>query len=692
VETGLNTEIGRIQAMAEGARHPETPVERQLDQLGGQLAFVSAGVCAGVFVIGLLRGYGLLPMLKASISLAVAAVPEGLPTVATTTLALGIRDMRRRNVLIRRLDAVETLGSTQIICLDKTGTLTLNRMGVVQIYAGTQRVQVEDGAFFVAGRASEPQASPELRRLLEVLALCNETRIDGEGDDLELSGSPTEQALVRIAMDAGIDVAELRAGHPRLETRERSDENQYMVTVHPSDEDRRLVAVKGNPNQLLDLCGRYQVGQELRELDPDTRSAILRENERMAGDALRVLGAAYVEHGSDEGGAPTDLTWLGLVGMADPVRPGMDTLLDGFRRAGIETAMITGDQSATAYAIAKQLDLAGGQSLEMLDSTALERLEPDVLAALLREVRVFSRVSPAHKLQIVQALQKTGKIVAMTGDGVNDGPALKAADLGIAMGGGGSEVARSLSDVVITDDNLHTLQEAVRHGRTIYNNIRKSIRFLLSTNMSEIELTTVGVAVGLGEPMNPMQLLWINIMTDVFPALALAMEPPEPEILERPPRSPDEPVIRGRDLRRLGAESGVITAGSLGAYGYALWRYGPGPQASTHAFMSLTLAQLLHAMSSRSEQPCVLTSHGLPRNRYLDAAVGTSVAVQLLSVALPPLRRLLGTTRIGLVDALVIGASAALPLLINEATKQTDARQARVSTGEPVPRGVSHDQ
>ena len=297
---------------------------------------------------------------------------------------------------------------------------------------------------------------------------------------------------------------------------------------------------------------------------------------------------------------PDALTWLGLVGMADPIRKGVKELIPVFHNAGLDTILITGDQSATAYAVGKELDLSRGAPLDVLDSMHLADLEPDALTALSQRVHVFARVSPAHKLQIVQALQKAGRLVAMTGDGINDGPALKAADVGVALGGSGTDVAREVADVVLEDDNLETMIAAVSHGRTVHVNIRKAIHFLLATNFSEIMVMFLGTAVGMGSPLTAMQLLWINLMSDIFPGLALALEEPEPDVMSRPPRDPHEPVIRAGDFKRLAFEGGVMTAGALAAYGYGVWRHGLGPAAGTMAFQSLTLAQLLHAVSCRS--------------------------------------------------------------------------------------------
>lgn len=681
VATGRGTELGAIQALVGETRPPETPMQRQLDRLGNQMVLMSVAVCGLVFAVGLLRGYGLLQMLKTSISLAIAAVPEGLPTVATTTLALGIRRMRRHHVLIRHLDAVETLGAVQVICLDKTGTLTLNRMSVLALHSGGASLRVADGVFTGAEGRVNPYERDELLLLMHVAVLCNESQVDtAVPGHFVLNGSATENALVQMAIAAGVTVSELRAHYPIAKTEYRAEGHAYMATWHQASDGRWLTAVKGSPEQVLALCRWQLAGGKRHALTDAAREEILNENERMAGEALRVLGFAYVEKKSTPTDAePHDLIWLGIIGMADPVRPGASHLIEQFHTAGIKTVMITGDQSATAYAIGKELALSGTRQLEILDSTHLERLDPAVLSALAQKVEIFSRVSPAHKLQIVQGLQRAGKVVAMTGDGINDGPALKAADIGVAMGDAGTEVARMVADVVLEDDNLQTMIIAVSEGRTIYNNIRKSIHFLMSTNLSEIMVMLTSVAGGMGQPLNTMQLLWINLITDIFPALALAVEPPEPDVLSRPPRDPDESVIGRADLKRYGFESLTITAGALGAYGYGLLKYGQGPQANTLAFMALTLAQLEHAISCRSDTHGLFSREKLPPNRYLQAAVAGSVVLQASTVLLPPLRGFLGTTPLTLLDTGVVLAGSSLPFLVNEATK-TIGRTAATPT------------
>jgi P-type Ca2+ transporter type 2C len=676
VATGSSTEMGQIQSLVGEARPPTTPMEQQLSQLGTQLALIGSAVCALVFGVGILRGYGVVPMLKSAISLAVAAIPEGLPAVATTTLALGMQRMRQHHVLMRRLEAVETLGSVQTICLDKTGTLTLNRMAVTSIYAGMRHISVTDGKLFTETGGLDPFACDELLRLMHVAVLCNETEVNRSGGEYVLKGSSTESALLHMAISAGVDIIQLRAQYPLLQMNHRAEQRNFMSSVHTMNADGKLVALKGSPPEVLAMCQWYVKDGVQRPLTEEDRLRIETENERMARNALRVLGAAYTSVANDNANVDVQdgLLWLGLMGMVDPIRAGVKEAIRTFHQAGIDTVMITGDQSPTAYAIANELNLSRNGPLEILDSTQLAPIDPDVLQALAARVHVFARVSPAHKLWIVQGLQRASRVVAMTGDGLNDGPALKAADIGIAMGHTGTDVAREVADVILEDDNLETMIIAVGEGRRIYDNIRKSIHFLLSTNLSEILVMFTATAAGLGQPLNAMQLLWMNLMSDIAPALALALEPPEPDVLRRPPRRPDERLIQSSDLQRIAFESTVLSAGALGAYGYGMIRYGMGPQASTLAFFGLTTGQLLHAISCRSPAHSLLSAEPSPPNRYLDLALLGSLTIQILALVIPGLRSLLGIGRIDLLDSLVISGAALLPLVVNETSKGPGAK------------------
>jgi Ca2+-transporting ATPase len=673
VASGKTTEIGRLQMLLKEATSPETPMERELLQVGNRLALIGGGICGLIFLIGILRGQGFMQMFKTSISLAVAAVPEGLPMLATTTLALGIRRMNRRHVLIRNLNAVETLGAVQTICFDKTGTVTQNKMSVQAIYSGGQWIEVKNGQFSSNSEPINVSESPELVALIRTCLLCNETRVLMEDGVYTLKGSSTEAALVRLAIDVGMDVVKLRRESPVLKINHRSEDRHFMGTLHRMTSEGTLTAMKGSPLEVLAMCDRQMVdGQEVSLTDED-RSRIELENERMAARAMRVLGFAYYVDEQEQETAfirSSKLVWLGLVGMADPVRPGIRELIALFHRAGIDTIMLTGDQSPTAYAIAKELDLGRGGPVEILDSMHLANIDPEALRALSERVHVFSRVSPAHKLQIVQALQKAGRVVAMTGDGINDSPALKAADIGIAMGHSGTDMAREVADVIAEEDELETIVMAVSQGRTIYGNIRKTLHFVLATNFSEIMVMFLAGSAGIGYPLSPMQLLWINLLSDTLPGIALALEPPEPDVLQRPPRNPEEPIIQVSDLRRIGFESAAISISALGAYGYGLLRYGAGAHASTMAFQSLTLAQLLHAISCRSEKHSMFEESDLPLNAFLRYALGGSLILQILTMLIPGLRRLLGISPISFLDGLMIGGSALLPLLVNESTKE----------------------
>jgi Ca2+-transporting ATPase len=681
VATGPRTELGRIHDLVSHARPPETPSQRELRVLGNQLVWAGAAVCGGMFGIGMLRGYGLTQMLRSSISLAVAALPEGLPTVAMTVLSLGVRDLRKKDALVRHLDAVETLGAPQIICLDKTGTITANQMSVVSVFVDERRHVV------VSGSPPSAAESTALRLLLEVVSLCNEVKIEHRDSGVVLHGSPTERALMQLSLDGGIDVRALRAARPIVDLQLRADDRNYMVSMHVEDEGVTFWAIKGSPAEVLSLCDRIHTGGSVRPLVEADHATVESENGEMAGRALRVLGVAYRQ---DEPSAekPQGFVWLGLVGLTDPPRAGMKSLIDEFHRAGIDTAMITGDQSATAYAIAKELQLARDGMLEILDSAHMEEVPPEVLSSLARRVQVFSRVSPAHKLEIVQALQHGGQVVAMTGDGINDGPALRAADVGIAMGASGSEVAREVADVVLEKDDLQSLIDAIRQGRTIHDNIRKSVHFLLSSNTSEILVMMGSISAGLGEALTPIQLLWLNLITDVFPGLGLAVEPSEPDVMERPPRVTGDPLLRRSDFARILIEGSLLAGGTLGAYTWAMRRYGPGPHPGTIGFMTLTIAQLLHALSCRSEYRTIFDRDLGPMNLPLKLGVGGSLALQLAAGTVPALRSLLRLGPLGRADWLAIALGAGVPLLTNEALKKIGFWKRELVAANPKSMGV----
>ncbi len=667
--TGSATEIGRVQALAGEAEAPETPMQKQLTVLGRQLAVLVGGVCALVFALGLFQGAALLAMLKTTIALAVAAIPEGLPTIATTILALGVLRMRERHVLIRQLSAVETLGCVQAVCLDKTGTLTLNKMSAAQVSLPDRVFTVSDGDFRENGARVDAASSRRLSKMLEVGALCSESVVERAGDGYSVTGSPTENALIYLALAGGIEVATLRHEKRVLQVAPRAEDRNFMSTLHLhrtlDGRDAFLVAVKGSPGEVLARCNWQLVNGEVVPLSADDQHLVAEQNEAMAASALRVLAFAFREHDvrpHDNG--DDDLVWLGLIGMADPIRPGVRGAIRGFHRAGIDTIMLTGDQSGTALAIGEQLRLNGHGPMAVFDAVESSPEHADV-----HSVNVFARISPANKLEIVRALQKAGKVVAMTGDGVNDGPALKAADIGIAMGATGTDVAREVADVILETDDLQTMLVAVQQGRTIYSNIRKSVHFLLSTNFSEVIMVVAAMAAGLGQPLNAMQLLWINLISETSVGLALAMEPPEPDVMEQPPRDPDEAIIPPHELSRMGIEALTLSGGALAAYGYGVARYGQGARAGTLGFTTLTAAQLLHAIVSRSSRHSIYDRGNQPRNWILDAVLAGSLALQALTMLLPPLGSLLSVVPLGLADLALVAAGSITPLLINESLK-----------------------
>jgi len=673
VATGRHTEVGTLQAMLSETETPKTPIELQLALMGNQLVVACGAICGVVFGIGFLRGYGLIQMLKMAISLAASAVPEGLPAAATINFAMGITDLRRHGVLVRRLQAVETLGAVQTVCLDKTGTITENRMSVTEIVAGRRRHAVQGDHIAPLEDGRDILVIGEIRHLLIVCALCNEIKITrrDENGKVELFGSSTEKALMQVALEAGIDIVGLQEDFRFAGLRLRSENRLYMSSLHSCPtENCRYIFTKGSPHEVLDLCDREMVNGRVIALTEDRRQEIHIENDRMAGRGLRVLGFAFNRFGlKQEIDENAPMAWLGLAGMSDPVRNGVKELIEVFHRSGIETVMITGDQSTTAYAVARELELSGEKPLKILDSAELTSLDTERLQALAKNVHVYSRVSPAHKLRIVQALQAAGRIVAMTGDGINDGPALKAANIGIAMGESGTDVAREVADIIIEGDNLEHLVQALRGGRTTYGNIRKSVHFFLSTNMTEILVMFACMALGLGFPLNVMQLLWINIISDIFPGLALSREEPEPDIMEEPPRPAGAPLFSNADFRKMALESAIISTGALAAYGYGISRYGQGPRAGSLAFQTLVFGQLLHAFSCRSEHHSLLGRKHPPTNPTLNVAVGGSLALQLLTMVVPGLRGFLGLAPPAIVDAAVIGASSLLPFLANESRK-----------------------
>jgi Ca2+-transporting ATPase len=659
-DLGRDSELGRIRALVSETSTPPTPLERQLDRLGRALVGASLGGCAAALVLGLLRGVPAVEMIRSAVSLAVAAVPEGLPAVATTTLALGMQRLMRRGVLVRRLAAVESLGATTVICADKTGTLTENRMVAEVWYVGDREYRRRD----VADAVRDDDA---LRMALTIAALCNDAELE---NGMDVRGSATEGALLLAAQEAGLDYRALRAAHPIVATRPRRDGDTWMATVHVRDA-RWLTALKGAPEDVLSRVSRVVTRDGVAPLEPRERERIRAREAAIAARGLRVLGLAYADRAA--AGAFDDLVWVGLVALTDPVRGGVREAIAACRRAGIRTIMLTGDHPQTAAAISRELGLGA----RVVEASELASVDPGRLAALVGEADVFARVSPAHKYQIVRALQAAGHIVAMTGDGINDAAALRAADIGVAMGARGTDLARDVADVVLLQDDFAALLGAIAQGRAIHANVGRSLRFLLSTNFSEIMATLGALAIGMPRPLSAIQLLWINLLSDVAPALALAVEPADRAVMERPPRDPATPMVSGADLREIAVDGAMLTGAALGAQALGLARYGPGPQAATLAFSTLTSAQLLHTLRYRAAADA--NGQTAARSR-VGTVVLASLGAQLAAMLVPPLRRLLGVTALAPSDWLVVAAGALAPALAHEGRR-------RLVTSPNDPRG-----
>ncbi|MDQ3285728.1 MAG: cation-translocating P-type ATPase, partial [Actinomycetota bacterium] len=626
-ETGMATELGKIAAMIQTAGPEQTPLQRRLNQVGKVLALAALVIVGVVFALGLLRGEDLELMFLTAVSLAVAAVPEGLPAIVTIALALGAQRMLRRRALIRKLPAVETLGSVTVICSDKTGTLTENRMTATVLDVADRTVQLGEG-----GRAaSKPRPEggllpvegddPALALLLGGAALCNDALLD-EGDEkdaLRVLGDPTEGALVEAAAREGLKKPELEAALPRVEEVPFDSGRKRMTTVHEvlsdwgSGSPDTLSSVlreglknapyvaftKGAVDSLLEISNEVWSDGQTEPLGGDWRERISAANQRLAENGIRVLGVGFRSLRSLEGGADElerDLTFLGMVGMIDPARPEARDAVETCKRAGIRPVMITGDHPLTAWHIATELGIAEGGRI--LTGRELDRLSVEELEDLVSETPVFARVSPENKLDVVEALQDKGHIVAMTGDGVNDAPALRKADIGVAMGITGTDVSKEASDMVLTDDNFATIVAAVEQGRVIYDNIRKFIKYLLTSNSAEILVMLVAPFLGLGLPLLPLQILWINLVTDGPPALALSAEPAERGTMRRPPHPPEETVF-ARGLGRHVLWVGVLMA--LVSLGVGVWYQQTAPEIwQTMVFTTLTLSQMSHVMAIRS--------------------------------------------------------------------------------------------
>jgi Ca2+-transporting ATPase len=681
--TGANTEVGRIGTLIEEAGNRDTPLERKLAQLGNALIGIVLVLCAVIVAAGWLRGLSFLYMLRVGISLAIAAVPEGLPAVTTMTLALGMQRMARMRALIRRLPAVETLGSTTVICTDKTGTLTRNEMTVQALQLGERRVDVTGtgyattGEFRVDDQPVDPKVDEHLALALRIGALCSDARIE-QGDDGEtIIGDPTEGALVVAAAKAGMHEEDLERDYPRIDEVPFSSETKRMATVHRTPGGPTVAYVKGAPSTIAEASSQQLTADGVRPLSDEARQQIMARNEELAGRALRILGLAYKEvpenHAEED--LTKDLIFVGLVGMIDPLRDEVKDAIETCRQAGIRTVMMTGDQAATAAEIGRQLGLdrdPRGRELRAAHGRELAGLDEEGWKKVAAEAGVFARVSPEHKLRIVEALQADGEVVAMTGDGVNDAPALKKADIGVAMGIKGTDVAKEAADMVITDDNFTSIVGAVEQGRIIYANILRFVHYLFSCNLAEILVVFIALMLGWPLPLTALQILWLNMITDVLPALALALEPSAPDMMKRPPRDPDEPVMTPQFVGLISWQGLLLTGVVLLAFWLGMRWYGTENAGLRHAitlsFMTLALAQVFHAFNARSRTRSALTAR-LFTNAWLWAAVVACVLLQLAAVYVPFLQVVLQTTPLSVADWSLVLALSLVPVVVVELTK-----------------------
>jgi len=731
VSTGMHTQIGLIAQMLQAVEAEPTPLQRRLDQLGKTLGWASLAVCALVFVLAVVRetdlslitapGGGLLTYLDhakkqlvetfmLAVSLAIAAVPEGLPAVVTISLALGMREMIKRHALIRRLSSVETLGSATVICSDKTGTLTQNEMTVTRLWVDNSFFTVTgasrtlQGDFLVDNQPVDLTQYQAARTALWVGAINNDASMEitgttETGQTYSMAGDPTEGALLVAAAKAGALSRPLNQAYPRVQEIPFDSGRKRMVTIHcveqPLSEDlspfydaasqsQYVVAVKGAPDVVLELCNRYQrMDDSSAPLDEAQRMRILAANDMMTQDALRVLGVAYrvtstLPDVTNVQAVERDLIFVGLIGMIDPARPEVTPALKTATQAGIRTIMITGDYPNTARAIAETIGLMR-PGHQILTGSDLNAMSDDELKNQVKRTDVFARVSPEHKLRIVEALRANGEVVAMTGDGVNDAPSIKRADIGVAMGITGTDVAKESADMVLTDDNYASIVSAVEQGRVIYSNIRKFVYYLLSCNVAEISIIFLATLFNLGRVLTPIQLLWLNLITDGAPALALGTEKGDPDIMNRPPRPPSEPIINRFMQIGIAVQTIAITAVTLAAYLLGKYLHPEQPEfAETMAFITLSTSELLRAYTARSERYPLLKI-GLFGNRNMNYAALSSLALLMAVVYLPFLNDIFNTTPLGWAQWSVMIPLLAVPSLAAELTKFLAFKRAKKS-------------
>ena len=687
VGTGHETEIGKIATAIQSYEDETTPLQKSLNQLGKFLGIATVIICIVVFGVGLLQGRDVLEMFMVAISLAVAAIPEGLPAIVTIVLALGMNKMVKRHAIVKKLLAVETLGSTTVICSDKTGTLTQNEMTVVKIYTDGKILDVTGtgyepkGEFQLNGENIDTNSIGDLDTLLSIAILTNDAELEETSEGYKIIGDPTEGALVTLAGKSDVNKKDINSSYPRIGEIPFDSDRKMMTTFHKGYiKDKVVSFTKGAPDIVIDRCSHISTNGQVVPFNNELKEEVLKINSLFSKDALRVLAFAYREYDSipkniSSESNENNMVFVGLTGMIDPARDEAKDAIQMCKQAGIETVMITGDYKETAFAIAKELGMAENESQAMMGSE-LDNISDEDLREVVKNTKVYARVSPDHKVRIVSALKANGNITAMTGDGVNDALALKKADIGVSMGITGTDVAKNTAELILTDDNFASIVAAVEEGRIIYDNIKKFVFFLLSCNIGEILIVFTSILLNLPVPLLPIQLLWLNLVTDSFPALALGVEKGDPDIMERPPRNPNTPLLSKDLMFGVIVQSIAIAASSIAAYILALKAH-PNDIVTARAitFATLITAELLRAYSSRS-QKYTLFKIGVFSNKTL--VYGTTFSFLLLLVVLyvPFLQPIFDTVPLGFAQWEIVLIFAFIPLVIGELYKVIKSKKA----------------
>ena len=660
VETGMRTEVGKIADMLQQAEETETPMSRRLGQLGKILGIAALAICAVIFLVGILYGNSILDMFMTAVSLAVAAIPEGLPAVSTIVLAIGVQRMVKRNAIIRTLPSVETLGSATVICSDKTGTLTQNKMTVVEAYVNHKRYQINRSA-------PASVLNDEEMRLLSISVLCADAQIKKSDDGrISYTGDPTETALLDFGVLYDVPKDRLEKDYPRVAEIPFDSERKRMTTVNKMSDSSTSVNVKGGLDEVLGVCNRIIIKGEIRSITQRDTDLIRDTNEEMANSALRVLAMAYKElpEAPDRveiGEMENELIFVGLLGMIDPARPEVLAAVAECNTAGIRPVMITGDHKATAMAIAKEIGIFREGSVA-ITGAELEKMSDEEFSASVANYTVYARVAPEHKVKIVKAWQSHNEVVAMTGDGVNDAPALKQADIGAAMGIVGTDVAKGAADMVLTDDNFATIVSAVEEGRRIYDNILKAIQFLISSNVGEIFLLLITSIFNMGTPLLPIHILWINLVTDSLPALALSVDPAEKDIMMRKPRNSKKGFMTNGMIWRIMYQGAMLGGIPLVAFIMGLREQGV-VLGQTMAFATLMFVELVHVRNMHSNTRLSITTNPF-LNKPLIAAILGSAGLALLVLLVPPIREAFRLTALDGKHWLIVAMLSLIPIVV----------------------------